>query len=163
MLAWARFSVTPMASASMEVATARGSMAFQAKESSQPSSSFSMDSRIMLPPMNTSSPKAIQWLMEVMREANRLVSTKPITGIAPWKPPNQPPTARHCFGVTFPTDRPLQIDTAKASMLMETAISSSSKKLIRISSLWKGMHRKTRLHPFLPARRHFAPVNRKHG
>ena len=52
-------NVTPMAKASMLVATAKGSMAFAEKEPSSCSSS-PKDSRIMFPPISASSPKAIQ-------------------------------------------------------------------------------------------------------
>ena len=53
-------------------------------------------------------------------------SRKPRRGISAWKPPNHIPAELICFGLILPTERPLQIETAKASMERLTPIKKSS-------------------------------------
>ena len=54
----------------------------------------------------------------------------PITGINAWNPPNHRAVAAECLGFSVRTERPLQIDTAKASIDTPTAIMNSSDRCI---------------------------------
>ena len=72
--------VTPTASASMLVASARGSMERKEKEQST-SSLSSRDSRTMLIPMMDKRRKAIQWSTAEMKAWNWMPSSQPSSGI----------------------------------------------------------------------------------
>ena len=73
--------VTPVASASMLVATASGSMVLKPKESFSFSSSWLSASRIIFAPIRTSSTQAIQWSKRLMYSAKELASRNPSSGI----------------------------------------------------------------------------------
>ncbi len=75
-------NVTPTASASILVATARASIVRGEKESLRFSSSFLTASRIIFAPISASSTNAIQWSMFLIRLSNCLPSSHPITGIS---------------------------------------------------------------------------------
>ena len=121
---WRKAKVIPTARASMEVATARGSMAPGAKE--QLSSSPPPAPRTMFAPIIDSRAKAIQWSMETIASWNCAPSSQPIRGIRAWKPPNQAPQRRQCPARGRPADSPLHTDTAKASIDRLTARIRSS-------------------------------------
>ena len=55
-----------------------------------------------------------------------------MTGISAWNPPNHNPTLSACLGRTVLTDKPLHIDTAKASIETPIAIIISSIRFILI-------------------------------
>ena len=76
------------------------------------------------------STKAIQWSTVVMRVWNRVPRSQPMAGMRAWKPPNHTPQMRAWRGATRPTDSPLQMDTAKASMLSPTAMMKSSHRFM---------------------------------
>ena len=67
----------------------------------------------------------------LMASANSVPRKKPSRGISAWKPPNQTPQMAPSFRVAFLTARPLQMDTAKASILRPTANKNNSKKPIK--------------------------------
>ena len=75
-------NITPMASASMEVATASISITIGDKDGSQSSSSPATASRIMPPPIRTSRAKAIQWSTDSISPANADPSSQPAAGIS---------------------------------------------------------------------------------
>ena len=79
--------VTPMARASMLVATASTSIDFISRESLQHSCSLFKASRIILIPMIPSSIKAIQWSILVMYSLNCTPRKYPISGIPAWNIP----------------------------------------------------------------------------
>ena len=130
--------VMPTVRASMLVATARGSMAAKPKEAPTSSSSWLRDSRTMLPPMRHSRKKAIQWSTVVIRLWKPVPSSQPARGIRAWKPPNHSPAVSICFQLVRPAERPLQMETAKASIERPTAMINSSHRLIfqTSSSFW---------------------------
>ena len=69
-----------------------------------------------------------------MASANKLPRKKPSRGMAAWKPPNQIPQTAPSLKPAFFMDKPLQIDTAKASMLRPSASSNSSATSINFIS-----------------------------
>ena len=61
-----------------------------------------------------------------MSQRNWLPSVHPMSGIRPWNPPKNNASTTATFKSTFFMPRPLQMDTANASIESPTAMSSSS-------------------------------------
>ena len=113
---------TPTARASMLVATAIINILFVEKSGLWQTSSFERDSRTILKPIIPSRINAIQWSIFSTIEAKLMPRAYPSSGIKAWKPPNQAPTLTAWRARIRPTDRPLHIDTAKASIARPIAI-----------------------------------------
>ena len=91
--------VIPIASASILVATAISSSSFRSNRSLENSSSSLPSScRVShtIPPMNSSSTKAIQWSYRVIYCAKRLPSSQPKKGISAWNPPKNNAMIKVC-------------------------------------------------------------------
>ncbi len=82
MLTFRKANETPTASASILVATARGSMAMGLKEGLGQESG-SRDSLIILPPMRSKRKKTIQWSNPLTSVLNLAPTKYPISGIPP--------------------------------------------------------------------------------
>ena len=89
--------------------------------------SSSFDSLIMPAPMNTRRTKATQWLYRVTLSAKNRPPKYPTRGINAWNPPNHAPAIHICFALILPRERPLQTDTANASIDRPIASIKSSK------------------------------------
>ena len=123
----------PTASASIDVAMARivnspRSMVSAGLQS--PSSSSWTASQSIFPPMKARRTKAIQWSTGAMSHRNWVPSAQPISGMRPWKPPKKSASTTATFQLTRLIPRPLQMDTAKASMERPTAMRKSSIRLM---------------------------------
>jgi len=68
----------------------------------------------------------IALFVELGELLNELPSKHPIRGIAAWNPPKYKPAVTECFQLVLVTERPLQIETAKASIARPTAITNNS-------------------------------------
>ena len=87
-------------------------------------------SQSILPPMTASSTKATQWSMGPMMPKNWLPSAQPMSGMSAWNPPKTRASTTAILRLTSFMPRPLQMDTANASMERPTAMSSSSTRPI---------------------------------
>ena len=125
---------TPTAKASMLVAMAIMSMVLNPQPhellSSSSSSSSDKASLIILTPMTSNRPNAIQWSKAVMRCSNCAPRKYPIKGMRAWNPPNHNPHNKAVLKENFLVAKPLQIETEKASIERATLI--ASKEIISI-------------------------------
>ena len=71
-------------------------------------------------------------------EAKRSPRKKPSVGIKNWKPPNHSPQVMAWAKLTLRTERPLQIETAKASMERLMAIRIRSNNVMVVPPFCKG-------------------------
>ena len=130
-------NVTPTARASMLVAIAIMSMVLnpvqlQAVVCCPLSVDSSSDnaSLIILTPIMSNNPNAIQWSNDMIRCSNCAPRKYPINGINAWNPPNHNPHNKAVLKENFFVANPLQIDTEKASIERATLIASNVKMSI---------------------------------
>jgi hypothetical protein len=88
-------------------------------------SSSDKASLIILTPMTSNNPNAIQWSKDVIICSNCAPRKYPIIGINAWNPPNHNPHSKAVLRENFFVAKPLQIDTEKASIERATLIASN--------------------------------------
>ena len=93
-------------------------------------SSSDKASLIILTPIMSNNPNAIQWSNDVIRCSNCAPRKYPINGINAWNPPNHNPHNKAVLSENFFVANPLHIETEKASIERATLIASNVKMSI---------------------------------